>query len=67
MSSAPARRVCILRGPRAEQSVIEHAMVTLRKRGIEGWEAQRDGPLNAITPHLKDTELLVTLGGEAIA
>lgn len=44
--------------------MIEHAMATLKKRGIDGWEAQRDGPVNSITPHLKGTELLVTLGGD---
>jgi NAD+ kinase len=56
--------VCILRGPRAEQSVIERAMRTLTKRGIEGWEADRDGPVTAITARLKGTALLVTLGGD---
>lgn len=56
--------ICILRGPRAEQSLIDHAMVTLKKRGIEGWEADRDGPLTAITTRLKGTALLVTLGGD---
>jgi NAD+ kinase len=61
---ALARNVCILRGPRAEQSVIDHAIATLKKRGVDGWEADRDGPLNAITPRLKGTALLVTLGGD---
>jgi len=56
--------VCILRGPRAEQSVIERAMRMLTKRGIEGWEADRDGPVTAITARLKGTALLVTLGGD---
>ncbi|HVS49189.1 MAG TPA: NAD(+)/NADH kinase [Candidatus Dormibacteraeota bacterium] len=57
-------KVCILRGPRAEQSVIDHAIATLKARGVEGVEVQRDGPANAITPHLKDTSLIVTLGGD---
>jgi NAD+ kinase len=56
--------VCILRGPRAEQSVIDRAVATLKARGVEGTEAQRDGPANAITAHLKDTSLIVTLGGD---
>ena len=56
--------VCILRGPRAEQSVIDAAIATLKARGIEGWEAQRDGPMSAITSQLKDTALVVTLGGD---
>jgi len=56
--------VCILRGPRAEQSVIERAMATLKKRGVDGWEADRDGSLTSITARLKGTGLLVTLGGD---
>jgi NAD+ kinase len=56
--------ICILRGPRADQSVIERAMTTLTKRGVEGWEADRDGPVTAITARLKNTTLLVTLGGD---
>jgi NAD+ kinase len=39
-------------------------MATLKKRGIEGWEADRDGSLTAITTRLKGTALLVTLGGD---
>jgi NAD+ kinase len=56
--------VCILRGPRAEQSVIERALATLKKRGVDGWEADRDGSLTSITARLKGTGLLVTLGGD---
>jgi len=56
--------VCILRGPRAEQSVIDNAIAGLKARGVEGWEAQRDGPTNEITGRLKDTALVVTLGGD---
>ena len=56
--------VCILRGPRAEQSVIERAMATLKKRGADGWEADRDASLTSITARLKGTGLLVTLGGD---
>jgi NAD+ kinase len=56
--------VCILRGPRAEQSVIERAMATLKERGVDGWEADRDGSLTSITARLKGTGLLVTLGGD---
>ena len=56
--------VCILRGPRAEQSVIDGAIALLKGRGVEGWEADRDGPATAITGGLKDTALVVTLGGD---
>ena len=56
--------VCILRGPRAQQSLIDRATALLKDRGVEGWEAARDGPAAAITSHLKDTALIVTLGGD---
>ena len=56
--------VCILRGPRADQSLIDSAIGALKARGVEGWEAQRDGPLKAITARLEGTVLLVTLGGD---
>jgi NAD+ kinase len=56
--------VCILRGPRAEQSLIDSAIAALKARGVEGWEADRDGPMTAITARLKDTALVVTLGGD---
>jgi NAD+ kinase len=56
--------VCILRGPRAEQSVIDRAITLLHARGVEGWEADRDGPTRAIISRLKDTALVVTLGGD---
>jgi NAD+ kinase len=56
--------VCFLRGPRAEQSVIDSAIAALKARGVEGWEAKRDGPMDAITARLKDTALVVTLGGD---
>ena len=55
---------CILRGPRAEQSLIDSAIAALKARGVEGWEADRDGPMTAITDRLKDTALVVTLGGD---
>lgn len=56
--------VCILRGPRAEQSLIDSAIAALKARGVEGWEADRDGPMTAITARLKGTALVVTLGGD---
>jgi NAD+ kinase len=56
--------VCILRGPRAQQSLIDRALALLKDRGVEGWEADRDGPASAIVSRLKDTALVVTLGGD---
>lgn len=56
--------VCILRGQRAEQSVVDRAIAALTDRKVEAWEAQRDDAANAMTARLKDTALLVTLGGD---
>jgi NAD+ kinase len=56
--------VCILRGPRAEQSVIDSAIAALKARGVVGWEARRDGPEDTISSGLKGTALIVTLGGD---
>jgi len=56
--------VCILRGPGAEQSVIDRAISTLKSRDVEAFDADRDGPATAITDHLKGCTLIVTLGGD---
>ena len=61
---APARIVCILRGPGAEQSVVDRASKTLKERGVETFESDRDGPTNAVTARLKGCGLVVTLGGD---
>lgn len=55
---------CILRGPRADQTVVERAVRALKDRGFEAWEADRDGSAVSIVPRLKDTGLIITLGGD---
>ncbi len=55
--------VCILHG-RAERSVIERAFEAMKAHHVEAWEADRDGPVNAMTSRLKDATLVVTLGGD---
>ena len=44
--------------------MIDRAIELLKDRGVEGWEADRDGPASAIISRLKDTALVVTLGGD---
>jgi NAD+ kinase len=56
--------ICILLGPRAEQSVVDRAIAALKGRGVDAWEAQRDDAVNTIIARLKDTALIVTLGGD---
>ncbi|MHB8587622.1 MAG: NAD(+)/NADH kinase [Candidatus Dormibacteraceae bacterium] len=56
--------VCILRGPRAEQSVLDRTIAALKAHGVEAWETQREDSESAIAARLKDTDLVVTLGGD---
>ena len=56
--------VCVLRGPGAEQSVVDRAIATLKDRGVETFESDRDGPTDAVTARLKGVGLVVTLGGD---
>jgi NAD+ kinase len=57
-------RVCILHGPRAERAVVDSTIKALESHHAECWEADRDGPLNAVTGRLRETDLVVTLGGD---
>jgi NAD+ kinase len=57
-------KVCILYGPGADKAVVEATVDALRKRNVESYEADRDGPVKAFAAHLKDTTLVLTLGGD---
>jgi NAD+ kinase len=61
---APGGDICILLGPRAEQSVVERAVAVLKQRGVDAWVAQRDDPVSSIIARLKGAALVVTLGGD---
>jgi NAD+ kinase len=56
--------VCILHGPRADPDVIARTIKVLVDRKVDCWEADRDGPVTALTGRLKETTLVVTLGGD---
>src|ERR1700730_8162988 len=56
--------VCILHGPRADPDVIARTIKALAAKQVDYWEADRDGPVNALTGRLKETTLVVTLGGD---
>lgn len=58
------KNVCVLHGPRAEQRVVDRAIKAVTERGLEAWEADRDGPASEVTSHLRDTQLVITLGGD---
>lgn len=57
-------KVCILRAPHTDKSVIARAIKVIKAYKAEAWEADRDGPESAITSRLKDTHLVITLGGD---
>ena len=56
--------VCILRGPGAEQSTVDRAIAALKARGAQAVEVARDGTVAETARHVKDTALLMTLGGD---
>jgi NAD+ kinase len=57
-------KVCILHGPRAERAVVDATINALQHRKVDCWEADRDGPVSALAGRLKDTTLVLTLGGD---
>jgi NAD+ kinase len=57
-------KVCILRAPHTDKSVIARAVKVIKAHKAEAWEADRDGPESAITSRLTDTDLVITLGGD---
>ena len=57
-------KVCILHGPRAERTVVDATIKALEAKRAECWEADRDGPVSAVTGRLRETDLVVTLGGD---
>jgi NAD+ kinase len=57
-------KVCILHAPHAEKAVVDATIKALKDRNVDCWEADRDGPVTALTGQLKDTSLVMTLGGD---
>jgi NAD+ kinase len=56
--------VCILHGPRAHASDIDRTFKVLKERNVDYFEADRDGPSKAVAGKLRETTLIVTLGGD---
>jgi NAD+ kinase len=56
--------VCILHAPHAEPSAVNATIKALKAHKAACWEADRDGPESAVTAQLRDTTLMVTLGGD---
>lgn len=57
-------RVCILYGPGADKTVVGVTVKALKSRNIDCFEADRDGPVKAFAAQLKETTLVLTLGGD---
>jgi NAD+ kinase len=57
-------KVCILYGPGADKNVVNATLKALKNRNVETYEADRDGPVKDFAAHLKETTLVLTLGGD---
>lgn len=62
--AATSLKVCILHAPHADRAAVDATVKALKRRKVEWWEADRDGPESAVTADLKETTLMVTLGGD---
>ena len=56
--------VCIFCGPRCEHEIVERARKAVRAGGQQPFELQRDSPVHASAARLKQTTLILTLGGD---
>jgi len=57
-------KICLLRGAGVDQAVVESALQSMRERQVEGAEVPRDAPGERMAAVLKDSDLLLTLGGD---
>ncbi|HEY3085456.1 MAG TPA: NAD(+)/NADH kinase [Candidatus Dormibacteraeota bacterium] len=57
-------KVCLLRGAGVDQKVVDGAMRVMKARNVEAGEVPRDAPAGTMARSLRDTELLLTLGGD---
>jgi NAD+ kinase len=57
-------KVCLLRGAGVDQKVVDGAMRVMKARKVEAGEVPRDAPAGTMARSLRDTELLLTLGGD---
>ena len=57
-------KVCILRGAGVDQKVIDGAIRTMKARKVDAREVPRDAPSQTMARSLKESQLLLTLGGD---
>ena len=59
-----AHNVCILHAPHAQPSAVKATITALKARKVGWWEADRDGPESVVAAQLRQTTLMMTLGGD---
>ncbi len=57
-------KVCLFRGAGVEQKVVEGALRAMKARKVDGGEVERGAPAATMARSLKDSDLLLTLGGD---
>ncbi len=57
-------KICILRGGGVDQKVIDGAIRAMKARKVDAGEVHRDAPAETMARSLKDSDLLLTLGGD---
>ncbi len=57
-------KVCILRGAGVDQKVIDGAIRAMKARKVDAGEVRREAPSGTMARSLKDSDLLLTLGGD---
>jgi NAD+ kinase len=57
-------KVCLLRGAGVDQKVVDGALGAMKARRVEAGEVPRDAPAGTMARSLRDTDLLLTLGGD---
>jgi NAD+ kinase len=57
-------KICFLRGPGAEQSVVDRALAAARAHNADAIELERDRAMGNGTHTVAKTDLIVTLGGD---
>jgi NAD+ kinase len=57
-------KVCLLRGAGVDQKVVDGALRAMKARKVDAGEVPRDAPAGTMARFLRDTDLLLTLGGD---
>jgi len=57
-------KVCLLRGGGVDQKVVDGALRSLKARKVHASEVPRNAPATTMARFLKDSDLLLTLGGD---